>query len=92
LTRPFEQFEDMARQVGIEFLARVPINPQIVQGCDNGKPYVGENKLNETAQAFGEVIRHILALEDKSKAVGVSSNEKEARNMRIETPIVEGNL
>jgi ATP-binding protein involved in chromosome partitioning len=92
LTRPFEQFEDMARQLGIRFLARVPIDPQIVQGCDSGQPYVGENSVNEAAQAFGEVTKYMLTLENKSRSVEVSSNDKGAGNMRIETPVVEGNL
>ena len=61
--------EDMARQLGIQFLARVPIDPQIVQGCDTGQPYVGENSAGETAEAFGQVTKRVLMLENKGKAI-----------------------
>ena len=84
--------EEMARQLGIHFLGRIPIDPQIVRACDTGQPYVSENSGNETAQAFSEVTKHILALENKSKAIEVNSNQKGAGTMRIAIPVVEGKL
>ncbi len=84
--------QDMARQLGIHFLGRIPIDPEIVQACDSGQPYVGENSENETAQAFSQVTERILALEDKGKAITVNSNQKGAGQMRIAIPVVEGKL
>ncbi|KPK41779.1 MAG: hypothetical protein AMJ65_08770 [Phycisphaerae bacterium SG8_4] len=84
--------EDMARQLGIEFLARVPIDPQIVQGCDTGQPYVRQNSAGETAQAFRQVTRRVLMLENESKATKADSNQKGAGRMRIAVPVVDGKL
>lgn len=84
--------QDMARQLGIHFLGRIPIDPQIVQACDSGQPYVGENSGSETAQAFSQVTNRILALENKSEAITVNSNQKGAGRMRIAIPVVEGKL
>jgi Mrp family chromosome partitioning ATPase/predicted Fe-Mo cluster-binding NifX family protein len=84
--------EDMARQLGIEFLARVPIDPQIVQGCDAGRPYVGQNSAGDTAEAFGQVTRRVLMLENESKATKPDSNQKGVGRMRIAIPVVDGKL
>lgn len=84
--------QDMAQQLGIQFLGRIPIDPQIVQACDTGQPYVSGNSGNETAQAFSQVTERILALENKSEAITVNSNQKGAGKMRIAIPVVEGKL
>jgi len=76
----------------IQFLGRIPIDPQIVQACDAGQPYVGENNRNETAKAFSNVTQRVLMLENQCKTKEVNSNKKGARNMRIAIPVVEGKL
>jgi ATP-binding protein involved in chromosome partitioning len=84
--------QDMARQLGIHFLGRIPIDPQIVQACDTGQPYVGNDRRNETAKAFSQVTQHVLMLENQGKTEKVNVNQKGARKMRIAIPVVEGKL
>jgi len=84
--------QDMARQLGIHFLGRIPIDPQIVQACDTGQPFVGRNDQNETAKAFNQVTQHVLMLENQGKTKKVNLNQKGAGKMRIAIPVVEGKL
>jgi len=54
--------ELMAKQMGVPFLGRVPIDPQIVQLCDSGRPYVSDYSHSQTAKAFKEAIKPLLEL------------------------------
>jgi ATP-binding protein involved in chromosome partitioning len=52
--------EVMARQMNVPFLGRIPIDPQIVQACDSGKPYVQFYKSSQTAQDFKKAMLPLL--------------------------------
>ncbi|MBN2372254.1 P-loop NTPase [bacterium] len=54
--------ERMAREMGVPFLGSVPIDPQVVDASDSGKPYMYHYARTETAKAFGRVIRPILEM------------------------------
>ena len=51
--------EEMAQQMEIPFLGRLPIDPEICQACDDGKPYVDHFKESETAKRFVEIVEKI---------------------------------
>ena len=57
--------EQMARQMNVSFLGRIPIDPQIVQSCDSGQPYLQHYSQSQTAQAFNEAMLPLLELEEK---------------------------
>lgn len=57
--------EIMANEMGVPFLGRIPIDPQIVQACDSGQPYVQHYRQNQTAKAFNEAILSLVKLEEK---------------------------
>jgi len=57
--------EEMARQMNVPFLGRIPIDPQIVQACDSGQPYVQHYSSSQAAQAFKEAMLPLLKLEEK---------------------------
>ncbi|MDD5170055.1 MAG: Mrp/NBP35 family ATP-binding protein [Syntrophales bacterium] len=59
--------ETMARETGVPFLGRIPIDPLIVESSDKGTPFVYHNKRTEAAKAFLKAIEPILNLEDKKK-------------------------
>ena len=42
----------MAKQMGVPFLGRIPIDPQIVRACDSGQPYVYHFSHSQTAKVF----------------------------------------
>ena len=59
--------EIMARQMGVPFLGRIPIDPQIVQSCDSGKPFVYHDNQSQTAKAFEKISGPILDLDNQSQ-------------------------
>jgi len=57
--------EKMAGEMNVPFLGRIPIDPQIVQACDSGQPYVQHYSQSQTAKAFSEAMLPLLKLEEK---------------------------
>src|SRR4030042_3667344 len=62
--------ETMAKEVSVPFLGRIPMDPQIVGGSDEGKPFVYHNRETESAQAFIRAIRPVSQLQEQSKLSG----------------------
>ena len=56
--------EKLAKEMNVPFLARIPIEPGIVDACDKGGPYVLSNGGSETAKAFRAAIEAILATQE----------------------------
>ncbi|GAB4335549.1 MAG: Mrp/NBP35 family ATP-binding protein [Candidatus Abyssubacteria bacterium] len=62
--------EKMAHDMGVPFLGKIPIDPQIVMASDNGTPYCRTYAETETARAFAEILKPILKqCEEKRIAV-----------------------
>lgn len=53
--------ETLAAEMKAPFLGKIPIEPAVVQSCDEGKPYVLKNSDSETAKAFRKVVDSILS-------------------------------
>lgn len=51
---------EMAREMGVPFLGKIPIDPRIVTASDDGKPFCQDHAESETAKAFLEVVKPIL--------------------------------
>lgn len=51
--------EKAARELGVPFLGRIPLDPEIVQNCDQGKPFVAANPDSPAAKAFYEITERI---------------------------------
>ena len=91
--------ERMAAEVGVDFLGRIPIDPQVVEAGDSGRPHVHHYARTETAKAFGRVMRPILELGAEVEA-RISPEEapepkqagKENGAMRIAIPVAAGRL
>src|SRR2546430_4414570 len=49
--------EAAAKELGLPFLGRVPIDPRIVIGGDAGTPFVLEHPDSEAAKAFREIVQ-----------------------------------
>jgi len=54
--------ENMAEQMDVPFLGRVPIDPQIVKACDSGQPFVEQAPDSPATVAFMKAIEPIAAL------------------------------
>jgi Mrp family chromosome partitioning ATPase len=59
--------ESMASDMGVPFLGRIPLEPNIVVAGDSGKPYCEHYRESGTAQAFNAVIEPLLALSARQK-------------------------
>ena len=85
--------EIMARQMGVPFLGRVPIDPQIVQSCDSGKPFVYHYNQSQTAKAFENISNPILELDNQvQKLIETQSLQKGDKKMRIAIPVAQDGL
>jgi Mrp family chromosome partitioning ATPase len=60
--------EKLAKRMGVRFLGRIPIDPEIVTCGDSGKAFTAEPAASPTAQAFARAIEPILAIDTKSDA------------------------
>ncbi len=60
--------ESLAVEMGIPFLGRVPIDPQIVECGDSGVPYIHRFEESEAAKAFSGIVGRILAASKLLKA------------------------
>jgi Mrp family chromosome partitioning ATPase len=57
--------EEMASEMDVPFLGRIPIEPKIVESGDSGKPYLQYYRDSETAKAFNMVIKPLLYLKSR---------------------------
>lgn len=51
--------EKTAMEFGVNFLGRVPIDPRIVMGGDDGKPYLSSAADSPAIKAFGDIISNV---------------------------------
>ena len=86
--------EAMAKEMGVPFLGRIPMDPQIVGTSDEGKPFVYHLRQSESAQAFIRVIQPVLRLQEQSKPEAgrisrtpQSIKEKEMKTLKIAVPM-----
>ena len=49
----------MAEKMGIPFLGSIPIDPSIVVGGDEGKPFVIENPTSEATKSFESIVQNL---------------------------------
>jgi Mrp family chromosome partitioning ATPase len=56
--------ENMALEMNVPFLGRIPIDPQIVEACDSGEPYINAYSQSQAAKSFNEVVKTILDLDN----------------------------
>jgi ATP-binding protein involved in chromosome partitioning len=89
--------EAMAKEMGVPFLGRIPMDPQIVGGSDEGKPFVYHHRETESAQAFIRVIQPVLQLQEHGKPeTGRISRmpqpikEQEMKTLKIAVPTAAG--
>ena len=53
--------ERAAQEMGVPFLGRVPLDPNVVLGGDDGMPIVLQDKSNPASKAFDDMVEKILA-------------------------------
>ena len=84
--------ETLAEEMNVQFLGRIPIDPQIVATGDSGTPFVERFPDSPAAKAFTDVVRNILAGNRSQDQPAIANTLKENRNMKIAIPIADGRL
>jgi len=85
--------EQMARQMNVPFLGRIPIDPQIVDTCDSGQPFVYHYNQSQTAKAFEKILNPLLELDNNAQElIETQSLQTGDKRMRIAIPLVRGKL
>jgi MinD-like ATPase involved in chromosome partitioning or flagellar assembly len=51
--------EAAAKELGLPFLGRIPLDPRIVVGGDAGQPFVLEHPDSPAAKAFREIVKNL---------------------------------
>jgi ATP-binding protein involved in chromosome partitioning len=81
--------ENMAMSMNVPFLGRIPIDPQIVEACDSGQPYIDKYRQSQAARAFNEAVT-LLVGSDITNSTANSRKGEQA--MRIAIPMAQGQL
>jgi ATP-binding protein involved in chromosome partitioning len=85
--------EIMANEMHVPFLGRIPIDPQIVQACDSGKPFIYHYDQSQTTKAFENILNPILELDNNAQElIKTQSLQKGDRKMRVAIPLAQGKL
>jgi len=85
--------EIMANEMHVRFLGRIPIDPQIVEACDSGRPFVYHYKQSQTAKAFEKILDPILELDkDTQESIETQFLYTGDKKMRIAVPLAQGKL
>jgi ATP-binding protein involved in chromosome partitioning len=87
--------EKMAQEMEVPFLGRIPIEPQIVEASDSGKPFVYHYNKTDAAKAFSAAIDPILSMDGdvKEKTETAAPVEKATGGeMKIAIPLAQGRL
>jgi len=69
--------EEMAGDMGVPFLGRVPIDPGIVSSSDEGKPFMGSGESTATVEAFTRISEALAErVEKRERSAGEAGKEK----------------
>jgi len=69
--------ERLALEMLVPFLGSIPIDPQIVEASDSGKPYLYFYSKTETAKSFMSVVRHVLETTEARRQAEQGRRDKE---------------
>lgn len=83
---------DMANEMDVPFLGRIPIDPDIVISGDEGKPFTGLATTTPSAQAFKTIIDSILNFAKQNALHNLSIINKGENPMKIAIPLANGKL
>lgn len=94
--------ERTAQLMMVPFLGRIPVDPEIVEATDSGRPYLVHDKNSAAGKAFLEIVNRILertAKEAKESVpsaakteIGSGATSGAAKAIKIAIPLEQGRL
>jgi ATP-binding protein involved in chromosome partitioning len=69
--------ERAAKELNVPFLGRVPIDPEMVQKCDDGMPYVMSYPESEATGAFREIAQRCREYVESKPTYGIQSAQSQ---------------
>ncbi|MDD4951295.1 MAG: iron-sulfur cluster carrier protein MrpORP [Desulfovibrionaceae bacterium] len=75
--------EDLAREMGVAFLGRIPMDPEVVRSGDEGFPLLNVDHDSATAKAMNAIVKPLLSLAG-------SLQEKAADQPKVEETLAKG--
>jgi len=85
--------ERLASEMGVPFLGRIPLDPQIVTSGDSGSPFVQSFANSPASKAFASAMEPILKnMEEQKNTRDKIQGDKEKKQMKIAIPVVDGML
>jgi ATP-binding protein involved in chromosome partitioning len=77
--------EEMAREMGVDFLGRIPLDPRICEASDEGVPFIMSQEDSPTTKSFAEIADKIWSflaekggVETKARSEHVRDTDKNA--------------
>ncbi|MCK4305472.1 MAG: P-loop NTPase [Candidatus Eisenbacteria sp.] len=83
--------QSMAKEMRVPFLGTIPIETEVVNSGDEGRPVVQSHPHSETSRTFGRIIRKLL----EPDLVGTEKQllqKQEVAEMKIAVPVTQGSL
>jgi Mrp family chromosome partitioning ATPase/predicted Fe-Mo cluster-binding NifX family protein len=94
--------ERLARETGVSFLGRIPLDPEVVRNADQGRVTMAEDANTPAADAYREIVSTILHIapssgktEEEPAQAGASRNPEPGfgdGKLRIAVPVAGGRL
>ncbi|MCD6309262.1 MAG: P-loop NTPase [Candidatus Eremiobacteraeota bacterium] len=86
--------EKMAAEMGVPFLGKIPVDPDIVTTGDEGKPYIQLYAQSEASKKFKEAILPILEMDGDTHTEKKEDNTQVAvgKTIKIAMPILQGKM
>lgn len=74
----------IAEDLGVPFLGKIPIDPQICEDSDRGTPFVYEHRDSKSTKAFMEIVEKIKEfLKNETRKLEVNCSSNKNRNLHI---------
>jgi len=84
--------EEMAKKMGVPFLGSVPIDTQVVDSGEEGKPFVMAHDHSETSMAFGKITKALIQEDIDLGQAQIEEKQEGGEKMKIAVPVANGML
>ncbi len=83
---------ELAAEMGVPFLGSIPLDPEVVRSGDEGYAFMKVQHDSPTAEAFGRIVKPMLALSDSLQENATPQSLAGEGVRRIAMPVAEGKL